>query len=283
MDRKYIVAVSGGVDSVVLLHQLWKLHPTQIVIAHFDHGIRSDSGDDAEFVRSLAQKYDVPFEITHEELGSSASEELARVRRYAFLRRVAASYDGVIVTAHHADDVVETIAINLQRGTGWRGLAVLDSSDTLRPLLHFTKQYLYDYADRHNLEWREDSTNASSHYLRNRLRHKLADGVDEDTRLQLRALRETQRALKLEIDNQVSELLRSGAPYSRHFFSLIDDSTASELLRGACIECVGCSPHRLQRERALIAIKTMQAGKTYEVGDGVSLQFTKQSFSIQRP
>ena len=282
MNRKCVVAVSGGVDSVVLLHQLWRLHPAQIIIAHFDHGIRDNSSDDALFVQNLARQYNVPCEVAREELGKDASEEVARERRYIFLRRVAAAHGAIIVTAHHADDVVETIAINLQRGTGWRGLAVLDSPDVLRPLIHLSKQQLYEYADRYNLQWREDSTNASDRYLRNRVRHDLADGIDDDTRLQLRALRETQRALKALIDHEVGVILRSDSSYSRHFFSQIDDGTAGELLRGACIRLFGIAPHRLQRERALIAIKTMQAGKTYQVGEGISLQFTKQHFSIQR-
>ena len=78
MNRKCVVAVSGGVDSVVLLHQLWRLHPAQIIIAHFDHGIRDNSSDDALFVQNLARQYNVPCEVAREELGKDASEEVAR-------------------------------------------------------------------------------------------------------------------------------------------------------------------------------------------------------------
>lgn len=281
MNRKYIVAVSGGIDSVVLLHQLWKLHPAQLIVAHFDHGIRDNSADDASFVQQLAEKYKLPYEGVREELGGDASEEVSRERRYLFLRRIADTYGGVIVTAHHSDDVVETIAINLQRGTGWRGLAVLDSVEIMRPLIRFTKQQLRDYAGRHNLEWREDSTNQSDAYLRNRLRQKIATEIDDDTSLQLQALRDTQRHLKQLIDAEASEILQGDARYSRYFFSSIDEVTASELLRHACINQYGVSPHRPQRSRALLAIKTINDGKTYQMGDGFSLQFTKRHFSIQ--
>ena len=134
---RYVVAVSGGVDSVVLLHQMVQDGGSELVVAHFDHGIREDSDLDAQFVRELAQSYRLPCEVRREELGSGASEELARNRRYAFLREVAKKHRATIVTAHHMNDIPETIAINLTRGTGWRGLAVL-GSDVHRPLLHMS-------------------------------------------------------------------------------------------------------------------------------------------------
>jgi tRNA(Ile)-lysidine synthase len=102
----YIVAVSGGVDSIALLHMLTKTTDHEIIVAHFDHGIREDSADDAAFVRSLATEYGFPFETLREELGPDTSEETARNRRYEFLRGIAKKYNGQIVTAHHADDVV---------------------------------------------------------------------------------------------------------------------------------------------------------------------------------
>src|SRR3989344_5293986 len=114
----YIVAVSGGVDSVVLLDMLIKQKEHNLVVAHFDHGIRVDSDADARFVWELAKKYELSFEVRREELGDAASENTARSHRYAFLRDIAKKYSATIVTAHHADDVVETIAINLTRGTG---------------------------------------------------------------------------------------------------------------------------------------------------------------------
>ena len=113
----YVVAVSGGVDSVVLLDVFSKIKHHTLVVAHFDHGIRTDSVHDARFVEALAKKHTLTFETLREELGADASEEKARDRRYAFLRSVAKKYDGRIVTAHHSDDAVETIAINMSRGT----------------------------------------------------------------------------------------------------------------------------------------------------------------------
>jgi len=271
---RYIVAVSGGVDSVALLDMLVQVPGHDLVVAHFDHGIRDDSGRDALFVESLAKKYNLPFETHREELGKGASEEKARERRYAYLRDLAQKYNSRIVTAHHSDDAVETVAINFQRGTGWRGLAVLDS-DIVRPLLHTSKAELQDYAQRKSLVWREDSTNASDTYLRNRLR-KRAVALSEDEKLQLLALRHQQIASKRLIDQEVSRLVGPGPSYSRYFFTHVPKKVALECLRYV----TDARLTRPQLERALLAIKTATPGTTQQAGSGVNLRFTTRNFSL---
>jgi tRNA(Ile)-lysidine synthase len=273
----YIVAVSGGVDSVVLLDMLAKTH-SNLIVAHFDHGIRDESADDAKFVGELATKYGLKFETKREELGVGTSEEQARTRRYEFLRAVAKKYKAKIVTAHHGGDVIETIAINLQRGTGWRGLAVLDSSDIVRPLLHVQKSELVNYAKQHKLQWREDSTNASDEYLRNRLRKKLA-GINEDIYYQLLALRDHQTHNKRLIDDETSGLAGQ-SPYGRHFFIAINEKAALELLRTVFVSEAGFGPLAPQLRRALIAIKTADGGTQHDVGGGVKLKFTRTEFVV---
>lgn len=270
----YVVAVSGGVDSVVLLDMMSRLPSHSLIVAHFDHGIREDSGEDAAFVRALADKYGLPFESRREELGAKASEEKARTRRYHFLQSVAKKYDGKIVTAHHGDDVAETIAINFKRGTGWRGLAVLDS-EIVRPLLDMSKQELKEYAERQGLEWREDSTNASDAYLRNRIRKTIQD-LTPDERRQLLALRVQQTHTKKEIEAEVKRLIGKGPQYSRYFFTHIPHKVATECLR----EVVKGRLTRPQLERALLAIKTAPAGSTHQAGAGVLLRFTSRNFSV---
>ena len=270
----YVIAVSGGVDSVTLLHMMNRLPGHKLVVAHFDHGIREDSASDAAFVQALAKQYNLPFESRREPLGAGASEDKARTRRYEFLRSVAKKYDGQIVTAHHSDDAVETIAINVQRGTGWRGLAVLDS-DIARPLLDMSKEELVNYAQRRKLEWREDSTNASEVYLRNRIRKTIAT-LSADEKRQLLALRAHQKNAKKEIDTEVRRLIGDGPNYSRYFFTHIPKQVAVECLR----EVVGARLTRPQLERALLAIKTASPGSIYEAGAGVSLRFTPRNFSV---
>ncbi len=271
---RYVVAVSGGVDSVVLLHKLVQTDDYDIIVAHFDHGIREDSDLDAQFVRELAQSYRLPCEVRREELGSGASEELARNRRYAFLREVAKKHRATIVTAHHMNDIPETIAINLTRGTGWRGLAVL-GSDVHRPLLHMSKAEIITYARKHDLRWREDSTNTSDAYLRNRLRRKLGGDADERTR-ELAALRAHQVLLREEIDQELDGLYLE-SPYSRYFINALPDMVASEILR----QITGGKLTRPQLSRARIAIATQQSGRVYQAGSGVTLSFTSRHFTVQ--
>ncbi len=278
---KYVVAVSGGVDSVVLLDMMYnqsilcKVEPCKVVVAHFDHGIRDNSHEDAEFVRGLAEKYGLPFEIKREELGKNASEEKARDERYAFLRSVAKKYNAKLVTAHHADDVIESIAINLSRGTGWRGLAVLDS-DVVRPLTNINKAEVIEYAKKNNLKWCEDSTNSTDAYLRNRIRQKIT-GLDEDVKRQLLCLWEAQKDVKSLIGKESAKLIGRGPSYGRYFFTHVDDRIGSELLR----HIVKWHLTRPQRLKALHAIKTYSQGKTYLAGYGVKIDFTSRNFTVK--
>lgn len=278
---KYLVAVSGGVDSVVLLDMLAKRNASQLVVAHFDHGIRPDSSSDARFVRLLAAKYELPFVARREELGPDAGEELARKRRYSFLRDKAKERQATIATAHHKNDLFETIAINIYRGTGWRGLAALGDTTIARPLLDMTKDDLYVYALKNRLEWVEDGTNRSTKYLRNRFRAKLhrlpaASGV------MLEELWHAQNKLRSAIDTETINLAKQ-APYSRYFFTAIDVPIALELLRSVILTGVGRASTRPQLERALMAIKTAKPSTMFQVGEGVSLHFTTNTFIVEPP
>jgi tRNA(Ile)-lysidine synthetase-like protein len=273
--NKYVVAVSGGVDSVVLLDILAHQPGNKLIVAHFDHGIRDESHLDAEFVAGLAKKYGLPFVLKREELGPDASEEKARDQRYAFLRSIAKKYRAKLVTAHHADDVLESIAINLSRGTGWRGLAVL-ASDVFRPLTDMSKAQTISYAKQHGLEWCEDSTNKTDAYLRNRIRRKVAE-LDEDVKRQLLCLWETQKSIKAEIEKEADKLIGKGPTYSRYFFSHMDDRIGSELLW----HIVRWRLTRPQRVKVLHAIKTFLPGKTYHPGWEIEIYFTSRNFTVK--
>jgi len=269
----FVAAVSGGVDSVALLHMLAQTDGHTVIVAHLDHGIREDSHEDALFVAALAKKHGLIFETHRVELGLTASEEKARDERYTFLRSVTKKHGGRLVTAHHADDAVETVAINLHRGTGWRGLAVLDS-DVLRPLLHLTKEDIVTYAHTHNLEWREDSTNAGDAYLRNRIRRR-ASALPLTLKRELLALRTQQLERKRLIDQEVTALVGPGPMYSRYFFSHISTRVAIECLR----HVTDARLTRPQLERLLLAIKTTRPKHTYHAGSGLTFDFTTRNFS----
>ena len=130
---KYVLAVSGGVDSIVLLDLLAKeIERDNLVVAHFDHGIRQGSATNREFVEGLAKNYGLEFFYEEGELGAKASEALARTKRYEFLNKIKKQTESdAIITAHHQDDVLETIIINLLRGTGRKGLSSLKNHPEL--------------------------------------------------------------------------------------------------------------------------------------------------------
>lgn len=278
---KYIIAVSGGVDSVVLLHKLIQ-QGDSAVIAHFDHGIRDDSAEDAMFVKHLASQYGVPFEVKREELGINTSEDEARRRRYAFLKDITNKEKGTLVTAHHADDVIETIAINILRGTGWRGLAVFGDESIERPLVGLRKQELIEYAQMHNLSWREDSTNQSDKYLRNRIRRILSH-LDDETHALLLQYWEEQVRLRGAIDQTVADHLGGNNEYSRYFFIHSTERAALELLRAVVMRSTGVSLTLPQRKKLLHEIKVARPASRVDAAFGVRIRFTKQSFIVEHP
>ncbi len=265
----YIVAVSGGVDSVVLLDLLCKQTDLKLIVAHFDHGIRSDSATDSQFVNKLADKHNVQFELGSAQLGKDASEELARNARYSFLHEIKNKYDAQqIITAHHSDDIIETIIINLTRGTGWRGLSSLRSTDhILRPLLDFTKADILDYAKGNELKWVEDSTNQDLKYLRNEIRHKIVTKMSSAQRAEFLQLYQSQLGLMDKIDSHTIQLSSD----KRHDFIMWPESVSLEVLRSQL------QLTRPQARRALTAIKTAKPGTKLEIDGDKSLEFTHKN------
>jgi tRNA(ile)-lysidine synthetase len=172
---KKILAVSGGIDSMVLLERFFRDEPENIVVAHFNHGTRTSADLDEQFVFSRCKELKVPFETMKIMLGEGVSEELARQKRYDFLYHVANKYGGEIYTAHHLDDLIESIAINLIRGTGWRGLTPFSDNRIHRPFIErgFYKTDILRFAAENKVLFREDPTNSTDDYLRNRVRSRL--------------------------------------------------------------------------------------------------------------
>jgi tRNA(Ile)-lysidine synthase len=217
-----LVAVSGGVDSLVLLHLLRftdGLPPMVLRAAHFDHGMRPESGEDARWVQGLCMGWQVPLHLGRVQ-AAPTSEEEARERRYAFLLDVKEETNARwLLTAHHADDQAETVLFRIFRGTGLAGLAGIPrrrSPGVLRPLLPLPRQALEDYASFHRIRPRPDPSNQDLSIPRNLLRHRILPqverGVANGARKALRRLaqlaRENERAWESLLPKIVNELAK---------------------------------------------------------------------------
>lgn len=274
---KLVVAVSGGVDSVVLLHELVESGGHDLVVAHFDHGMREDSEADARFVAGLAASYGLGFESKREEL-MGANEDLARERRYRFLSSVAEKYQARIATGHHLDDLVETVALNMLRGTRWRGLAAMSNQGIYRPFLKRTKSELDRIAIEKRLEWCEDETNTQDIYQRNIIRKKLAR-LPLHEKLEVYDLWQKQREIRQEIEREVQV---SDFPVtSRYFVIMVDQPTACELLYEYFMVKHNVSLLKSQVDYLLLAIKTARAGTKWQIGQGVVVRIGRKDWHAE--
>ena len=280
----YVVAVSGGVDSVVLLDLLAKNPELKLVVAHFDHGIRSDSTEDRKFVEQLVRKYGLPFEYAKGKLGPKPSEALARKKRYEFLRSVQKKYQAqAIITAHHQDDLLETAIINLLRGTGRRGLSSLKSTDEIkRPLLNFTKQQLIDYAKKNNLTWYEDSTNQDETYLRNWVRHQILPKLSADQRSNLLGSIEKTTGLNKSIEQTINQLMAAklaNRELDRSWFNQLPHDVAKEIMV-AWLRQNDLQFDRQRIKQLVIAAKTYRPGKAANISKTIVLKISKKNLAL---
>jgi tRNA(Ile)-lysidine synthase len=181
-DKKLLVATSGGMDSMVLVHLFQKLN-LNFALAHCNFQLRGTESDgDESFVVTYAKQNDITYFVTkfdtenYSQTHKLSTQVAARNLRYNWFNEILEQekFD-YIVTAHHADDVLETFMINLSRGTGLDGLIGIPSQNgnIVRPLLPFSRKEIEDYVSENKLQWREDSSNASDKYLRNKIRHHI--------------------------------------------------------------------------------------------------------------
>lgn len=180
-NYKFVVGVSGGRDSMALLHLCAEILPrSSLIVAHYNHNLRGkDSLKDRDFVETTARRLGIRF-ICEEGRGTKTDEASLRKARIQFFKRVKKLHHAqAILLAHHAEDQLETFLMRLIRGSGMEGLRSMSSytAPFFRPLLKVSRTEINEYVKRHKIKFREDKTNREPHYFRNLIRHHIVPGI----------------------------------------------------------------------------------------------------------
>jgi tRNA(Ile)-lysidine synthase len=287
-SSRVLIAVSGGLDSMVLLHLLRfrsGLPPSAMIVAHLDHAMRPESDADRRWLAGVCRAWAVP--IVHERLDLPPSGESdARQARYRFLHEVA-SREGAsdILTAHHADDQAETVLFRILRGTGihgLRGIPERSASGVVRPLLSFWRTELETYARTSGLRWRTDATNRSLHPARNQIRHRLLPEVERGFAPAARRKLVELAAEAAEVESALEEQVRAAehAVVTRDGEAFVlarppllryDSATVSRLLR-TLLRRFGTVLSRAGTRSALQFITDASSGREFSLAEGVVMR-----------
>ena len=197
-----IVGVSGGPDSVALIHILNRLRfemGLQLHMAHFNHHLRPSAGTDQKFVEQLARRLNVPLTVGHwprpQSIRKGSLEERAREKRFDFLRRLALKINAQsIALAHTQNDLAETVLMRILRGAGLQGLRAIlpartiEGVEIIRPLLTVTRGDIENYLKKNKLSFRTDPTNRQTQYFRNKIRLKLLPLLEKEYNKNIRSV-----------------------------------------------------------------------------------------------
>jgi len=185
-QKTYLLAVSGGVDSMVLA-DLFQVSGFNFHIAHINYHLRNeDSNLDQKLVSDFCEKRQIPFHLYEvsqkDNQPENSIQNWARELRYRFFREIQQNENlDFLVTAHHLNDQLETFIINLSKASGIRGLSGIPKNENgiIRPLLDFSKDEIYDFAKQNQIEFREDKSNQKTDYLRNKIRHNIVPELEK--------------------------------------------------------------------------------------------------------
>ena len=301
VEEPFLLACSGGIDSVVMAH-LCYASGLDFTLAHCNCQLRgSESDDDEKFVRNLANDLKKSIVVNHfntinySKTNKVSIQVSARELRYCWFTEIMKE-NGIetLVTAHHADDNLETFLVNLSRGTGIGGLTGIPSNtDTIaRPLLNFSRSEILEYAIAKGLQWREDSSNAETKYLRNKIRHEIVPLLKELHPTFLKNFNLTQELLKgtaevaknhiddlrknlFEPDGEVirikTESLKALKPLDTYLYGLFKEygfaewNNVRDLLSAMSGKEIRSRTHRLVKDRNFLLLSKIvtENGKHY--------------------
>lgn len=294
-DDAVLVACSGGLDSIALLHLLRFGLPgyrLDLRAAHLDHAMRPSSAGDAAWIRGLCRAWDVPL-VSERAAEAPSSETEARRIRYAFLHRVARDLERV-ATAHHADDQAETLLFRMIRGTGLRGLRGIPArrGPIIRPLLPFRRADLATYADRVGLAYRDDPSNRDLRMARNRIRHRVLPELERIrpgavmalvrlARHAERAERGWQAVLDRLGEQAILESDETGVTLARSVLRSYHPQVRAGVLRHV-LRRYGSTPDRAGTHAALEFISSGRSGGGLDLPGNVRLERDFDRFRVAR-
>ena len=224
---KVLCSVSGGKDSMVMLH-LFIQAKIPVTVAHINHKTRGEENElDFTLISEYCKGFDVPvhyYELDPSIANSSNFQAIASNKRYTWMNQLLKDYNYThIATAHHKDDNVESFIINLLRGAGLKGLsgiAPIKNETIIRPLYYVTRKEIDQYQLKHNIPFREDSSNLKDDYLRNKIRHnileplkKLEDTAVEQINESIRLIAEGEQLLQYYINNDQDLIISSSSGF----------------------------------------------------------------------
>jgi len=246
IGKKLAVAVSGGVDSVALLHWLVEIG-ADVVCLHVNHGLRANADIETDYVREICAKLNVPCHVFHwsDEKPKTGLEAAARTARYKFMTDFCHE-NGIeyLLTAHQSDDQIETFLMNLSRGSGVFGLAAMqpvserDGIKIVRPLLNVSRAELQNYCDTRDIKYFADEMNSDARYTRVRIRqnrHLLHDKLgisDERILLAIENLNRARGGIESDIEKLVADVMEKD-------FAMFRDSFLFDLMPDIRLKFIG--------------------------------------------
>lgn len=310
-DTKLLLAISGGVDSVVLFHLLHKLN-YDVSLAHCNFKLRGKESDlDEEFIKNLNQIssnqiFTISFNTEKYAKEHKLSTQIAaRELRYNWFQKLITEHKfDYVLTAHHADDNLETFLIHLTRGSGLDGFTGIPkvNGNIVRPLLAFSREEILNYAKDHDIEWREDASNTSNKYIRNKIRHQVLPVLKEinpsvldSFATTLENLQESKQIIEDSIENIASEVLEKEANFIKidiekikelskpkaYLYQLLKSYHFTEwndvydLLNAQSGKQVFSKTHRLLKDRDVLILSKIDLSNSIEMAFQIEEEITE--------